>query len=431
MNGTYDGMIGLIQSNVVNTVYNFFPYASVRHEPGFMVPAPVPTFTPHIYSAKIHGEKKQGLDVLHLFTNFTPAMWLYWLIVLTLCSITSLIMKYSANENCSKFQICSEFADSFWDYFDLFVDMAPYSARVMSAAATLWTLICIAVYYGIHMVFMSTLSADLSVPGADKWIHKLDDLLYDPIHANVRPTIWSQTNMLDTLLSSAAGSKERELLDRAMNSNSVWKVENKGSLLSSWMDIVKDTANRTRAIIDDDTFTDLSVGTGMCHILPDYAIHFVKSDEPLFNLPTALVVSHSTDPSVVKLLSFRSQVGVEFGLIDGLFRIMIQPMMSHFGIEMTIKGFICSDTFNNVIRKDSPQVWLPLPFDFFDRFCTICISIIAVALIVLFYEHVYHFATSRGQKKKKAVLIGGKVSQRTTNSKRVVTITQIDIRPRI
>ena len=53
------------------------------------------------------------------------------------------------------FRICGEFVASFGHYFMLFVDNAPFSAPAMSSAFTLWTVICIAVYYGVHMVFMS------------------------------------------------------------------------------------------------------------------------------------------------------------------------------------------------------------------------------------------------------------------------------------
>ena len=86
-NETYDGMIGQVQANETDTMFAFFPYDSVDHEPGIFLPAPIPAFSPHMYSAKVFGKSKAGLDVLYQMTNFTINEWLYWFCTLILCSI--------------------------------------------------------------------------------------------------------------------------------------------------------------------------------------------------------------------------------------------------------------------------------------------------------------------------------------------------------
>ena len=69
--------------------------------------------------------------------------------------------------------------------------MAPIEISNLKSISIQWLAIVIAVYYGIHMIFMSTLSADLTADEPPKWIDSLKDLLYDPFFNDFIPMIFT------------------------------------------------------------------------------------------------------------------------------------------------------------------------------------------------------------------------------------------------
>ena len=161
------------------------------------------------------------------------------------------------------------------------------------------------------MVFMTTLSADLSAPSPDKFINNIDDILFDPVFKNFRVTIFSQINTLTTLSTSLNGSKERQLLNRAMDQDSVltMSTENLQGAMGFGVGIIKDTVNHTRAIVEDKIWADIVIGKVMCNMVPELAIEVYKSNGFVYNSPTAMLLSHSTPPEVVELFMYRSLSG--------------------------------------------------------------------------------------------------------------------------
>ena len=259
-----------------------------------------------------------GLDVLYLFANFTPAMWSYWVTIFTICSIFCLVVTWAlATVQWSCRNICKQFLESFYDYFTLIVDAAPFMAPSMSATVTLWTALCIGVYYGIHMVFMSTLSADLSAPGSDKFIDKVDDLLEDETFKLFRVTIMTHLNTFTLFSAATIGSKPRRLLERSIKQDSLisTKLEPE-TALPMMIKVNEETGDRTRAIIEDAGMADLLLSKVMCQVSPNATTKFVKSNEPVYDTATAMVLSHSTPTEVVNLFAYRSMTGDNHNLFN-------------------------------------------------------------------------------------------------------------------
>ena len=242
-NGSYDGLIGFVQRNECNTVYAFVPYDSVPNEPGIFIPCFISAFSPFIYSSKITGTERR-LNILHLYTNFTPHTWIYWIVSLTVCA-TLLVFMHRKKRYKITFREIRQFARYFWDFFMGTIDLAPTLISKRLPGNILWTGIVIAIFYGFHMIFMSTLSADLTVKDPDKWINNLHDLLYDPEFKSVQPTILSQLGMLQVLASKAIpGSDERVLYDRIVENKNesiaTFDFTNYGSVLDILTKMFKD-----------------------------------------------------------------------------------------------------------------------------------------------------------------------------------------------
>ena len=320
-NGTYDGMIGQVQANITNTVMAMFPYDSIPFEPGVFVPAPMPAFLPHIYSGKISGKNNSGLDILYLYSNFTVPEWMYLLVTLTLSVILALFIRwfYHRESRQKVRKIVLKFFGYWWDIIMLMVDMAPSEISRARPISVLWTFIVIAAYYGIHIIFMSTLSADLTTNGPDKVPNNLEDLLHDPTFDKFRPTICTQLNMLNVLSKSRNGTILRELLDRAYQADSVVSadINNPQAGLQEVMGVFEEVHHLTRAVVEDSVMLDIIASQMACHIQPQVMEGIVKSRSPIYQAPMAMLLSHDTHPDIVRLYDYRSRTGIEFGIIKG------------------------------------------------------------------------------------------------------------------
>ena len=263
-----------------------------------------------------------------------------------------------------------------------------------------------------------TLSADLQVPGRDKWIDNLDDLLYDPIYQNFRPTIVAQLNVPNALSCSLNGSKERELLNRAIATDSLVTVK-LDKLYIEVMELLEDADNHTRAVIEDKSFADIFIGQSrVSRGTRDGHQGGQVPRNPCTTWPAAMVLSHSTDRRVVDLFEYRSRASAEFGIMEGFIRRFTGSVFESMGVKRTITGFICSETFNNIIPKDLSDDWNPLPFHFIGRFTNICIAILSVSFMVLFYEILFDLAIGDRTTRVKAVVVTGRNKKVSTVPKK-------------
>ena len=288
----------------------------------------------------------------------------------------------------------------------LYLDLAPTNVSHLRTVTIQWTAIVIAVCYGIHMIFMSTFSADLTVNEPPKSINRLKDLLYDDTFQNFTPTIFTHLNMYNVISKARNGTDKRVLIDRAMEKGAVLTLEIKmETALPTALEIFEEVSNHRRAIIEDSSILDIAINNVICHLLPEKALKFVKSNEEIYNSPQAMLISHSTHPQVVDLFLYRSLTGIEFGMVKGSFNSKIDGALGAAGIVKSLKGYVCTDTLQGYLYRDmdTPQ-WNPLPLFFFQRFLYICIGIIFCAMIVLIIDFFYKkFTATRTRKRIRPV----------------------------
>lgn len=285
------------------------------------------------------------------------------------------------------------FIKSYWNYIMLTLDMAPTSVSRKLSCSILWAFIVLAIYYGIHMIFMSTFSADLSAKSPDYWIDSLDDLLFDQQYRHMKPTILKILNTYRVLEQSAEGSRENMLFRRSVESDSVVDLDLKKppeNLLKRAFDILAEVSNGNRSLVEDALVTDVGVGRVFCFIQPKVIRGIVKSKYPGYNVPNFMVLSHNTHPKVVELFEYRSANNVELGVGDGAIRQYSESVRSLLAVPESIEGFMCEQKFLNMVPKVIEQDWNPLPMAFFTLFIIICSSIIFIALIVLIAENVLY-----------------------------------------
>ena len=202
--------------NEVDTFSQFVRPDSTPFEPGYFLTFAELDDSPRVFSMKQEPKVSDLRDILYLWTNFTRDTWIYLVIALILAAILFQYIVYALSRSHPVQDVVKGFAHSFWDYFQLFVDLAPTSVLDFGSAVVLWTSICVSMLYAIHMILMGTLSTDLTVAIVPRSIESLQELLYDPLFKEIKPVIFRQMNMYNTLSHSRKGTDERVLFERLL-----------------------------------------------------------------------------------------------------------------------------------------------------------------------------------------------------------------------
>lgn len=158
------------------------------------------------------------------------------------------------------------------------------------------------------------------------------------------------------------------------------------------MDVFLQVANHTKAVIEDISILGITINNTICHLLPEKALKFVKSNQELYNSPKAVLISHSTHPQVVDFFLYRSLTGIKFDIAKGTFSSRIDGALDVAGIIKSLKRYVCTDTLQGYLYRDMDiSKWNPLPLFFFKRFLYICIGIIFCAIIVSVIEIIHKY----------------------------------------
>lgn len=381
-------------------MFALVPYTT-PYEPGIFVLAPLPVFAPQIYSVPVPSKNSSANDVLDLYTNFSIQVWLYFLITFCACSVILLSIHSLSTEEPTEGSFALKcirgWCDIWYDYYLLTIDNSPVTVSKVASSTILWTCVVLATYYGFHCVLMNTLSADLSVTVPGRWIDTFDELLNDPYFSNYTPTVAKTFNMLNVLSRSRNDSMARNLYDRVMRSanTSLLSIKidysNPANMISYAMNILKDVADGARAIIEDSSLFDVMQIHVCCHAVPEFASRIKKSKDVIASAPQAMLLSHNTHAQVVKLFSYRSKVGYELGVFDGVARFCFRAPMKTMGYSANAKGYQCADNFEGKLLQVLQQNWEPMRMRFFDRLVRVCIYCTTLASIILAAEILTHY----------------------------------------
>ena len=248
----------------------------------------------------------------------------------------------------------------------LMIDIVPDFGFKPVHVGVLWSVVALAFYYGFHMIFFNTLSADLTANETDKWIDNAQDLLYDETFKNFRPTIFSQLNMVKVLECAPNDSDERAIYNKALEEKSIITFDlTSETMMGDLLTVFDDAENYTRAIIEDSTYLDPVIDQVVCHMMIERAEKIVKSKQSLYSAPMAMLLSHSTNRHVVELYIYRSLTSIEFGIVKGLKTHKLEDVLIQMGMSKNIKGYQCADVIFGILIPDLEKGWDPLPFEFF------------------------------------------------------------------
>ena len=378
------------------------PY-NIPNEPGIFIPSPLPAFAPQIYSKALDPVEIPRNDILYLFTNFSPTMWIYLFIALLLCSVILIYFDLAMGENSDLVSRLKSFYDTWYDYFMLFIDNSPTTISKLVSSTILWTFIVLGFYYGFHMIFMSTLSADLASSVEGQHIETLYDLIHNPIFSNYTPSILAALNMPNALKYSNKSSDEGKLYDWIMRNESISVVSMHTDYSNAiaarrtvqpLSDLLSGMRARERCVIEDSSIFNTGLIHVACHLAPQKAMGISRSKDVIAGAAQAVLLSHSTHPEVVKLVTFRSRASYELGITTGVARNVVGDLISRI-TPKSVAGYECGEIIEKTNVKYFYQDWAPMGYSFFWRLAFVCLGLLFSAFIALIAEGVHNAFKNR------------------------------------
>ena len=369
-------------------------------EPGIFSPISDMDDSPRVFSSKRESDKIDVQDVLDTLQNFNSETWFFLLFCSLLCSaLFRYIDRALSRPRLSPHDVVEGFVTSFWNYFQLFVDVAPSTVSTFMSASVLWTSICVAMFYGSHLVLMSTLSTDLMVPFIPRSIESLSDLLYDPEFHETKPVISRQMNMLSVLKQSPPGTDARVLLDRIMQDErtSIRTVDmkNGGSVIQQLGNGFEEAVQGRIAIIENSGIITQYAKCMACYMNPELTSKMYPAKDIILQSASVTLFSKQTPLQVRRLVQHKVTLAAEAGLFQQLFKHLSMIVKESMNILKSTEGMICVEKFDKVFFATLDLDWKALPMDPFWRLTFISLGIILIALIVLLIENAQFILSRR------------------------------------
>lgn len=283
----------------------------------------------------------------------------------------------------------------------LLVDVAPTDVSTIPSIVVLWVSIVLAMFYGIHIILMNTMSVDLVASTPNQSIEHLHELLYEEKFSGVKPMVFDMFHTALILSNSLNDTDERVLYDRlTSHKGGIVRLDSMDykseQFVSRFNELFTGLENGTLALIEDSTIYDRNIKLYGCHYLPKMFRRIKVSKRPILPGIQASLVAHYTPPEILKLLEYRMRVWYELGLTYGIFNHWkLKNMPALLGRELNTAGYECEDMFSNKLLKDFEQdIPSPFPIEFFQRLFCICLGMIGSGLVLLFYEIFYTYTLS-------------------------------------
>lgn len=391
---SYNGMIGCVQRGEA-IITQFVRPDSVPFEPGIFVAYSTYAETPKIYSMKPERIPSNTLDILYLWTNLDSQSWLYFIYTLTLTTILMIFINqiFLPTKNSVLLYISVHWL---WKYFQFSVRIFNWKT-LMFSQFLLITSTVISIFYGYHLIFMNTLSSDLTVSVVPRSIESLRDLLYDPQFQNVTPVIFGALNMPNLLKNSRIGTDEHVLYQKIFSDkkNSIIDIDfyntNTQHLASKMSEVLKKTAQGLSIIIENSDYISLGIKYVGCFTEPEMCNRISRTKDAISPSPLMFLVSKTITPDYLKLFTYRMTTMSEFRTVEGYAR-TIAPIAreSLFGkSQQNVEAIICIEKLENNYLESLNLPWKKFTLTPFERMLKFLTYFMSLAFFILLIEMVY------------------------------------------
>ena len=370
-NGSYTGLIGMIQKQETDLLILAIRPDSLPHEPALIGPMLL-----EADAAIISGKSKQHRitrQILELVNDVDPLVYTYLLvsiIVFSICYTISIVMKLSREieiEDWDALTVAKYFFKSVWESCAAVLDeeqfsLETYSSRILTLFFTL------GLFFGIYGIFLNSIGADLIRKNGSPNIDSINYFVNNITHT--KPVIVKKLYLLNILKSEPNDSTlgrlwslmEKEQNDTVLDADKerleagdeMYRMQVFGRLT----DLLWEVQNRKKAIIIPRSMAINSKRFG-CTLNAVNISRLYLSKESFAAGTLNALMSHGIHPEIRKIFEYFGRAWNEAFLVEGLTRISVLAAGSIIpgaSAILDLSALQCMEDKPLTIMKDDPEL---------------------------------------------------------------------------
>ena len=387
-NGSYTGLIGMVQRQEIDLMIVAVRPDSLPHEPALIGPMLLEADA-GIISGK---SKKHRItrQILELVIDIDPLVYIYLVISITVfsvCYTTSIVLELSREneiedvdaeiENLDALNVANYFLKTFWESCVATIGGEQFSpdnknSRILSLFFTL------GLFFGIYGMFLNNVGADLirknGPPNIDSInyfinnINATDYFVNNITHA--KPVIVKRLYLLNLLKKEPKDSNlgrlwsliEKEQndtvfdvdVDRLQTQDEMYKMQ----MFSKLSDLLWEVQNRKKALIIPRSMARNSKMFG-CTVNPVNISRLYVSKESFAAGTLNTLMSHAIHPSLRKIFEYFGRAWNEGNLMEGLTRMTVldgENLMPGADAKLGLSALECMEDKPLTVMKDDPEL---------------------------------------------------------------------------
>ena len=415
-NGSYDGLIGLVQRKEVDAIVTPVRYDSTPHEPGKFILHFDPISAIYIYSTpKFFSRFVCKIEHCNSFVifktiymRFSEIICCNILISLLIVVISSTFVQMTFFDSVINVKACVQSVFS----------SVYFVCKVNMKQAKRWTLKRIKSVNLIFLIitiltfFMSLISLhffrELLFPfwGFQSFLSSISVLLHDPKYSNVKPVMSNHGQVESVLRLSRHGTDEKSIFEK-MSDRSIFSYAEMFAELNEQSQRrggFHDFMYGKLAVIEERSVANRLI-PALCQIFPDFDIR--RSNYPILPAAQALLLSSELDYKTVKLIAYRAKTWYEMGFNNyklSRYPHTIEPL--GYGPSFGIRLRQCTDNANRIRDADYRWKALMVNLDWFEyrrshqdgEYRTtryICIFLFIISTVTLIFEKIIFYSLLR------------------------------------
>ena len=316
-NGSYDGLVGMIQRDEMDTIAFMYRSDFFDVVPGFMLSAGMPADV--VIVMKKNASTVETLGLISLWSSSFDTITISYVLISIFMLIT--VLSFASGPTFSVATLLRNMSSNLRRSLFAIFDQENFEAENESSrvAVLFFNLFLL---FGIHGLMLGCLGADL-VSVVDHPIYESLDEFSNTSH--VQPTVMSNLWLMPVLEKTRPESDlwPLKLAVDADPDHNVMKVslQNKEKSMATLMKLTGDIASGKRALIVP-KYVMISSHEILCTLLPERAKDFVSSKSSFGHGLLVSLMSYKINPALRTFMEYQQMTNIETGQGRGLIRMI-------------------------------------------------------------------------------------------------------------
>ena len=377
-NGSYTGLIGIVQRQETDLLFTAVRPDTLPHEPALVGPMLL-----EADAAIVSGKSKKNRvtrEILELVNDIDPLVYTYLvvsIIVFSVCYTTSIVLElYEKNEtenedaeteNWDAFTVAKYFLKTILESCAAVLDEEQFSAQ-NNSSRILTLFFTLGLFFGIYGIFLNNVGADLIRKNGPPNIDSIDYFLNNITHT--KPVIVKKLFLLNLLKKEPRNStlgKLWSLMEKEQNDtvldvdydkinggDEMYRMQMFGKVLH----VLWEVQNRKKAIIMPRSISRNSKMVG-CTMNPVNISRLYISKESFAAGTLNSLMSHGIHPEIRKIFEYFGKAWNEAALMDGMAKIKAldaENIIPGANAKLGLSALQCIEDKPLTVMKNDPEL---------------------------------------------------------------------------